>query len=184
MKNRSKSAFAAIICSIFGCDKPPASVSVESLSFPAVLITRSSARGQLPCHASRVEAKEHLSLMRLEIYSTISDRTFSAVPIVIDGTAKILEMKDIVGERGGLWMMANPTGQMPIRFTLSPRKDTGFADARSLIAHCRYLGRDLDDERTELRRNRIRLAKDMTEILRTMDDRSGNLYPGERAPRP
>ena len=175
---------ASIFCSILGCDAPPVNVSIDSLSFPAVLFTRSLARGALPCHATRVEAKEHLSLMRLEIYSTISDRTISEAPIIIDGAAKIFEMKDIIGERGGLWMMVNPTGQMPIRFTLSPRRETGIAAARSLISNCKYLGRDLDNERTELRRDQIRLAKDMTDILKTLDNRSGALYPDERTPKP
>ncbi len=122
--------------------------------------------------------------MRLEIYSTINDTTFSEALIVVDGTAKIFEMKGIIVERGGLWMMLNPTGQMPVRFTLLHRRDSGIAPARSLIANCKYLGRDLDDEHTELRRDRIRLAKDMADILKTLDDRSGALYPGERSLKP
>jgi hypothetical protein len=50
-------------------------------------------------------------------------------------------------------MMANPMGLMPISFTLSPRKDEGLSSAKGLITACRYLGRDLGDERTKQRRN-------------------------------
>jgi hypothetical protein len=170
MNSLSVSACVAMMGWLAGCGQPPADVSVDSLSFPVILITRSSEKGQGPCQVNRVEAKAHLSLMRVEIYSRSSDTSTFDPPIVIDGTAKTFEMKNIVGERGGLWMMANPTGMMPVRFTLSPRTDTGIAAARSLIASCRYLGRDLDDERIELRRDRIRVAKNMAQIVEILDD--------------
>ena len=59
MKSLSKPTLAALVCSIMGCDAPPVTVSIDSLSFHAVLITRSLASRQLSCHANRVEAREH-----------------------------------------------------------------------------------------------------------------------------
>ncbi len=46
--------------------------------------------------------------------------------------------------------MANPTGLMPIKFTLVERKETGVKAARTLLLSCKYLaqgtkGRDEDD---------------------------------------
>jgi len=79
-------------------------------------------------------------------------------------------MKDMKGDRSGLWMMANPTGLMPIDFTLFQRKQTGLEAARTIIAKSKYQGPDLDEERRTLRTERILRAKSMAEIIQIVDD--------------
>ena len=45
--------------------------------------------------------------------------------------------------------MINPSGQMPVKFTLLERKETGIEAARDLVANCRFLGRDLGSDHTD-----------------------------------
>jgi hypothetical protein len=107
--------------------------------------------------------------MRVELYSPLTDTTLADPPIVIDANAAILDMKDIAGEHGGMWMMANPTGLMPIRYNLVRREQTGIEAARGLVADCEFLGYDLDKERRNLRSERIRHAQSMADIVRIVD---------------
>lgn len=86
-------------------------------------------------------------------------------PLVIDSNAKVLEMKDIKNEHGGLWAMINPTAQMPVTFTLLQRKETGIEVARELIANFNFLRSDLDRNLSELRREKIRKATKIEEII-------------------
>jgi hypothetical protein len=108
--------------------------------------------------------------MRVTLLSELSDTTLSDPPIVIDGAARMLDMKEIKGERGGLWMMVNPNGLMPIRFTLVQRKDAGVEAARALIARSQFIGRYLDSEGTNSRRQRIEVATSMSEIIQIIDE--------------
>jgi len=166
-----------MVCTIWmgmlsGCHRtsPVVPVPVGSLSFPVVLIVGTSAKDRIASHAEVVVNEADLSLMRVERYSGLSDTTISDPPIVIDGKGTVCDMRDIKGEHGGFWMMAHPTGQMPIRFTLIPRKETGIKAARALITSCEYLGRDLDQERKTLRCERISQATTMAEIMQIIDE--------------
>lgn len=166
-----------MVCAIWtgmlsGCQRTPpvVQVPVGSLSFPVVLIVGTSAKGRIASQAEVVVNAADLSLMRVERYSELSGTTNSDPPIVIDGEGTVCDMQNIKGEHGGFWMMANPTGQMPIRFTLTPRKESGVKAARALITGCRYLGRDLDQERKTLRCERISQATTMAEIMWIIDE--------------
>jgi hypothetical protein len=163
-------ACSAWMGSLLGCSSGPVVVPVDSLTFPVVLVT-----GTRPtlfvAHVARVVVdKEDLSRMRSELYSGLSDTAATDPPIVIDAAAKVADMTQIKGEHGGLWMMAHPTGMMPIRFTLVQRKDQGIEAARALIADCEFLGHDLDAERRQSRSERIRRATSMAEIVRIVDE--------------
>jgi hypothetical protein len=160
-------AWAGILC---GCSREPAVVPVEHLSFPVILVIGTSAASPIPSQAEVIAKEEDLRRMRVETYSTLTDTTISDPPIVIDSTATVLDMKSLKGERGGMWMMMNPTGLMPIHFTLVQRGQTGIEAARSIIANCKYLGHDLDETRATLRAMRVRQAKTMTEIMRIVDE--------------
>ena len=166
-------ACAAWAGSLLGCSRAPVVVPMEGLTYPVVLIT-----GTRPtlgvAHVARVVMdKEDLSHMRSELYSGLSDTEATDPPIVIDTTANISDMTQIKGEHGGLWMMAHPTGMMPITFTLIQRKLQGIEAARALIADCVYLGHDLDTERSQLRSERIRRATSMVEIVAIVDEMPG-----------
>ena len=161
---------AAWMGSLLGCNRAPVVVPVDSLTYPAVLIT-----GTRPtlfvAHLARVVVdREDLSRMRSELFSGLSDTTATDPPIVIDSNAKLADMTQIKGEHGGLWMMAHPTGMMPIQFTLIQRKQQGVEEARKLIADCEYIGPDLDKERRQLRSERIRRATSMAEIVAIVNE--------------
>jgi hypothetical protein len=162
----------AIACAaiLAGCSREPEVVPVGSLAFPVVLITGTNPSNALPHRAKVIADASELGRMRVEQYSTLTDTTISDPPIVIDSAASIFDMKDIEGEHGGLWMMANPTGMMPIRYKLVRREPSGIEPARTLIANCKYLGGDLDQDRRELRSERIRRAGSMAEIMQIVDE--------------
>lgn len=160
--------FAAIlpaILSLCGCDAPPAPVSVEALAFPVLRVTGTARNGVLPCRVDVFRTAEGLSHMRVEMYSEMTDRTRADAPIVIDSQARAYDMDKIAGERGTLWMMANPTGMMPLRFSLIPRRSTGIAAARDLLPGCKYLGSGFDHAVLDRRRELIRQADSMAMII-------------------
>lgn len=167
-----------------GCEGKPAVVATESLVFPVVLITGTAAGGELPSRADVVTSKEDLGRMRVGIFSPLTDPTRSDPPFVIDSTGLVCEMRNLKGERGGLWMMANPTGLMPITFTLVPCRETGIGAAQKLVAACRYLGPDLDENRRQLRCERIRQALTMDLIMAIIDEAPAipESVPGQQVP--
>ena len=169
-KHISKLLSAVLLGSLLGCGQPPEVVSPDSLSFPAILVIGVAPSGTKYRQARLIMDKEDLSHLRLSIFSALSDMSSADVPIVIDSTASILEMRDIKGEKGGLWMMMNPNGLMPIQFTLVRHSKTGIEAARTMIATCDYLGRDLDGDRAHHRRQRIRQATTLAEIIRIVDE--------------
>ena len=121
-----------------GCaDKPPvvSVVPVEKLAFPVVLIYRDQKTGN--CSDTEFLSKAtDLGLMAVQQYLFLPE---SEPLFVIDSSGRVCEMRDIQGQRGGLWLMANPTGQMPIKFTLVERKETGIKAARTLLLSCKFL---------------------------------------------
>ena len=164
-------ACAAWAGALLGCSREPVVVPAASLTFPVVLITGGAAASNALPHRARVFASlDQLSHMRVELYSVTSSKTSAEAPKVIDANAQVLDMMNIEGEHGGLWIMANPTGMMPIRFTLVRREQTGIGPARDLIAAAEFLGHDLDSERKELRSERIRKATSMAEVMQIIDE--------------
>lgn len=124
-----------------GCaDQPPAVpvvtvVPVASLTFPVVLIYRDQGTGN--CSSAEFNSKaEDLGLMGVQRYLFLPE---SEPLFVIDSSGRVCEMRDIQGQRGGLWLMANPSGLMPIKFNLVERKETGAEAARTLLLSCKYL---------------------------------------------
>ncbi len=164
-------ACAAWAGALLGCSREPVVVPAASIAFPVVLITGGAAASNALPHRARVFANfDQLSHMRVELYSVTSSKTSAEAPKVIDANAQVLDMMNIEGEHGGLWIMANPTGMMPIRFTLVRREQTGIGPARDLIAASDFLGHDLDSERKELRSERIRRATSMAEVIQIIDE--------------
>jgi hypothetical protein len=168
-------SLSRLLCSVFlgallGCSQEPVAVPVDSLSFPAILVIGVAPSGTKYRQARIVVDKEDLGLLRLSVFSALSNTTSSDVPIVIDSSASVFEMREIKGEKGGLWMMLNPNGLMPIQYTLVRHSKTGTEAARTMIETCDYLGRDLDGDRAQLRRQRIRQAQSMAEIIRIVDE--------------
>ena len=147
-----------------GCKGEPKPVPVSSLSFPVVLITGTRPNNEV-AHRARVMANaDALGHMRVELYSGLSDPTRNDPPIVIDAKAAIYDMKEIKGEHGSLWMMANPTGMMPIQFKLIPREENGLSAARDLVLACEYFDYVMDSDQRDQRRERIRRAGSMQDI--------------------
>lgn len=147
------------------CAQAPKVVPVEDIAFPVVLIT-----GQTPTNAAVHRADielgpRDLSLMRVERYSTLA-----SPPIVIDSNARIYDMNEIKGAHGGLWMMVNPTGLMPITFKLTERREQGLDVARALISACEFLGRDIDSERREARVARLASVQSMPEMIAIIEE--------------
>ena len=140
------------VLAFVGCaDKPPVvpvvtAVPVANLTFPVVLIHRDQTTGA--CSKAEFNSNaEDLGLMGVQRYSQLAP---SEPLLVIDSSGRVCEMRDIQGQRGGLWLMANPTGLMPIKFTLVERQETGIKAARTLLQSCKYLahatqGPDADD---------------------------------------
>ncbi len=165
----------AVVCmawfgSLFGCTRKPKIVTIDQLTFPVIRIleTREMPRhsgGETTTeskyigHALIIVDKKGLSHIPVQELWNVTD------PLIIDSSAKVLVMKDIKNEHGGLWTMINPSGQMPVKFTLLEHKETGIEAARDLVANCRFLGNDLNGEHTELRRERIRKAVKGEEII-------------------
>jgi len=158
-------ALAVLMQALPGCQRPPVPVAVDSLTFPVVVITGTHPSRIIPARAEVAIDREELGRMSTETYARITDRAVSDPPIVIDMAAAAFDMKDIKGKRGGLWMMVHPTSRMPIGFTLFRRKESSIEAARTLIADSRYLGRDFNEERTALRRQRLSQARTMAEIV-------------------
>lgn len=172
-------ALAALLA---GCSREPEVVPVAALEFPVVLITGSATASSVYHRADVVANGQGLSRMRVGRFTSLPDAAMEDPPVVIDSTAAIFEMTDIEGEHGGLWMMANPTGMIPIRFRLVRREPSGIAAARVLLGHCDYLGRDLDDDRRKQRVARIRQAGTMAEIMRIVDELPAAEAPGQAVP--
>ncbi len=147
------------------CSREHKTVGANSLSFPVILAVGTSTSTTIPSHADVIFNIQDLSQMRVALYSTLSDASQSNPPILIDSTAAAFEMRNIKGEHGGTWIVLNPNGLMPIRFELIPRAESGLVVARAVLENCKYLGSDLDAERTAVRRGRIRLAKNIADIM-------------------
>ena len=159
-----------LLGSLLGCSREPEVVPVESVSFPAILVIGIAPSGTKYRQARIVVDKEDLGRMNLNVFSAVSNTDSSDVPIVFDSGASAFEMRTIKGEKGGLWMMLNPNGTMPIQFTLVRHPKSGIEAARTLLETCDYLGRDLDGDRAQLRRQRIRQAQTMADIIRIVDE--------------
>ena len=160
----------AILGSLLGCSREPEIVPVDSLSFPVILVIGIAPVGTKYRQARIVLDKEDLGRMGLSVFSALSDTASSDVPIVFDSGASAFEMRNIKGEKGGLWMMLNPNGTMPIQFTLVRHPKTGVEAARTLLETCDYLGRELDPDIIRLRRQRIGQAQSMAEIIRILHE--------------
>ncbi len=150
--------------SLFGCSRKPKVVTIDQLKFPVIRILESSTESKDRSHARICDDPEDLS--RIPVQSL----WYVAEPLVIDSNANVFDMKEIKNQHGELWMMINPSGQMPVKFTLHEHKETGIEAARNIVANCRFLGRDLDQERTELRRERIRKATQGVEITQIISE--------------
>lgn len=163
-------ALASAALALLGCKGEPKPVPVGSLSFPVVLITGTKPNNEV-AHRARVMANaDELGHMRVELYSTLSDTENNDPPIVIDAKAVIYDMKEIKGEHGSLWMMANPTGRMPIQFKLIPREENGLEAARAIAAACEYFEYVMYSEERDRRREHIRRAGSVTEIAAVVDE--------------
>jgi hypothetical protein len=161
---------AAGLGTLFGCDRKPVTVPVSSLSFPVLVIFAASTPSSTWRRAEICLTTEDLGLMRVDLFASRSSTMLSNPPTVLDSAANIFEMKEIKAGRSGLWMMINPQGLMPFSFTLVKHKDTGTNAAQALIAECEYIGRDLDNERRDLRATRIRQANTMAEIINIVEE--------------
>jgi hypothetical protein len=171
MKKRiSMFAWLASIGWLCACSRETPVETIDSLNFPVILVVGTSAKQTVPSQAEVIENKHALSQMRVGLYSTLSDTTLSASPIVIDSTEAVFQMRKIKGEHGGAWMMLNPNGLMPIRFDLIRAQKGGIDAARAVLENCTYLGRDLDTDRTALRQTRIRQAKNMVEVMQIVGE--------------
>jgi hypothetical protein len=155
--------------SLFGCTRKPKVVTIDQLSFPVIRILETRER---PRHSEAEITSENKYLGYARICVDKEDLSLIPVqelwnvtqPLIIDSNANVLELKDIKNEHGGLWIMINPQAQMPVKFTLLQRKDTGIEAARDLIANCTRLGK-LNSEDSDLRRDRIRKATKFEEII-------------------
>ena len=159
--------------SLFGCTRKPKVMTIDQLSFPVIRILETreepvhgdgetTAKSKYVGHALIIVDKEGLSRIPVQELWNITD------PVVIDSNATVLDIKDIKNEHGGLWAMINPSGQMPVKFTMVERKETGIEAARNLVANCTFLGRDLGSDFTEHRRERIRKATNGQEIIQIL----------------
>jgi hypothetical protein len=163
-------ALAAWAGAFLGCSREPEVVPAAVLKFPVVLIAGASAAHTVSHRADVVANSKDLGTMRVERLSNLPDPDANDPPLVIDSSASVFAMENIEGEHGGLWMMANPTGMMPIRYQLVRHEPSGIAAARALIAACDYLGSDLDQDRGTLRSHRIRRAETMAEVMEIIDE--------------
>ncbi|MEQ1829411.1 MAG: WG repeat-containing protein [Pirellula sp.] len=159
--------------SFLGCTRKPKVVTIDQLSFPVIriLVTReepvhgdgeTTTKSKYVGHALIFADKQGFSRIPVQELWNVTE------PVVIDSNATVLDIRDIKNEHGGLWAMINPSGQMPVKFTLLERKETGIEAARDLVANCRFLGRDLGSDFTELRRERIRKATKGEEIIQIL----------------
>jgi len=153
------------LLTLMGCAAKPSVVPVEKLTFPVVLIYRD----QKTLESSKTEFNanaEDLGLMKVQRYLSLPE---SEPLYVIESSGRVCEMREIQGQRGGLWLMANPSGLMPIKFTLIERKETGTEAARTLLLSCKYLGRDVDQDAIDQLRAAVEKAAtagDMIELIR------------------
>lgn len=147
------------------CSPAPKVVPVEGIAFPVVLITSQDPTNAAPHRADIETSARDLSLMRVERYSTLA-----SPPIVIDSNARIYDMNEIEGAHGGLWMMVNPTGLMPITFQLTERREQGPDAARGLISACEFLGRDIDSERRVARVARLASVQTIPEMIAIIEE--------------
>lgn len=159
-----------VLPGLAACRSEPSEVAVEALTFPVVRMFGHDQKGQLPCQADVMEDRRQLARFRVSIYSELTDRTHSDPPIIIDATGQVLRMDKIEGEHGTLWMMVNPNGMMPVRFTLLRERSSGLAAAKTRLAACRFLGSGHDHDVMTRRRTDIRDADSMGRILTTLSE--------------
>jgi hypothetical protein len=149
-----------------GCAAKPAVVPVEKLTFPVVLIYRD--QKTLECSQTEFNSDAaELGLMGVQHYLFLPE---SEPLYVVDSSGRVCEMREIKGQHGGLWLMANPSGLMPIKFTLVERKETGTEAARQLLLSCKYLGRDVDRNATAKLRDAVAKATTVGEMIELIRD--------------
>ena len=105
-------------------------MTIDQLSFPVIriLVTceepvngdgETTTKSKYVSHARIIVDKEGLSHIPVQELWNVTN------PIVIDSNANVIELKDIKNENGGLWMMINPSEQIPGQVTLLQRQETG-----------------------------------------------------------
>lgn len=143
-----------LTCWFCGCDRPAAAPPVTPqslLRFPVILVW--------PGQSVLIERPiDGLKSMRINyLYGDRKD------PVVIDSDLKIYDMKDLTGTKGGLAMMLDPNGFVPIKFKLAPHAKQGLATARQLIIDCQWLGGDSDA--VQLKRTEIADATTLDQMI-------------------
>ena len=112
MSLRWWTAACSSLLTLMGCAAKPAVVPVEKLTFPVVLIYRD--QKTLECSQTEFNSDAaELGLMGVQHYLFLPE---SEPLYVVDSSGRVCEMREIKGQHGGLWLMANPSGLMPIKF--------------------------------------------------------------------
>ena len=126
------------LLTFFGLRAKSRPLTVDDLKFPVVVI-HDGVRLFIRHNADELQ---HLNVgMAMK---------FDEWPTLIDSDFRIFSMEKLRSTKGGLWLMANPTGVTPISFELTPQVQGGLARARQLIIDCRYLGGDEERKRTSV----------------------------------
>ena len=136
--------------------KPLPPPTVADLKFPVIVI-HDGARFFIHRNADE--------LHRLNVGMAMA---YEHWPTLIDSDLRIYSMEKLRSTKGGLWLMANPTGVTPTSFELTRQPESGPDRARRLIINCKHLGGD-DEQKRKAIATQTSLAG-MIEVLSTHTD--------------
>jgi len=125
-----------------GCHAPPPPPpTVADLQFPVVVLYGHGNVRTFP-------DADSLNTMSIGVLN-------SAVgpPALIDSQFKRYRLADLASTHNGLWLMMNPTGTTPVKFTLERAPESGIAVARALFLpflEGQTWRQDLDEKRRAL----------------------------------
>jgi hypothetical protein len=150
-------ALALLLTLLLGCRQSDPAPRMETLQFPVVILFGNSS--VLSCARPDDLKKMHTN------YLTLNDQT----PRLIDSSFNIFTMENLRSVRGGLWLMAHPSGITEVTFDLKGQK-SGRAEAQRLFAEQLRKQTWRDDQASRLETlNRSQSLREMEQAISPND---------------
>ena len=116
----------AVACFIWvfslACGGPPPPVSVDALAFPVLVLFEQS---------GVVRHDDGADLRTMSVQRVVGS---NSSPFLIDSRLDIYRLEKLASVHGGMWLMANPSGNTEVTFELMRVAQADAAQARRLIA--------------------------------------------------
>lgn len=141
---------------LIGCEAAPPPPRVDDLAFPVLVIYPHAGYEDFPS----AESLNSMNTQRILHYRD--------VPLLIDSTLRVYQLKDLKSTKSGLALMASAgTGRTPVSYTLGRTTQSGVATVREIVLReCSPMTVGIDAER---RRELLATAESLQEILAAVD---------------